>query len=79
MIDKFVKVKFEKDGDLYLTKYTNNSTLKVAEFYKDKPFPDYKNGETKQSLLEIAEIDASIKGLSSKNPWQAIRDLAITF
>ncbi len=32
-----------------------------------------------QSLLEIAEIDASIKGLSSKNPWQAIRDLAITF
>jgi len=33
----------------------------------------------KQSLLEIAEIDASIKGLSSKNPWQAIRDLAITF
>ncbi len=35
--------------------------------------------EIKQSLLEIAEIDASIKGLSSKNPWQAIRDLAITF
>lgn len=33
----------------------------------------------KQSLVEIAEIDASIKGLSSKNPWQAIRDLAITF
>lgn len=55
VIDKFVKVKFEKDGDLYLTKYTNNSTLKVAEFYKDKPFPDYKNGETKQSLLEIGD------------------------
>ena len=33
----------------------------------------------KQSLLEVAEIDASIKGLSSKNPWQAIRDLAINF
>jgi len=33
----------------------------------------------KHSLLEIAEIDSSIKGLSSKNPWQAIRDLAITF
>ena len=36
-------------------------------------------GKIKQSLKEISEIDASIKGLSSKNPWQAIRDLAITF
>ena len=33
----------------------------------------------KRSLREVAEIDASIKGLSSKNPWQAIRDLAINF
>ena len=33
----------------------------------------------KRSLREVAEIDASIKGLKKKNPWQAIRDLAINF
>ena len=31
------------------------------------------------SLKDIAEIDAAIKGLSDKNPWQSIRDLALNF
>jgi len=50
--------------------YLESLTKRVNQLTKRK---------LKQSLLEIAEIDASIKGLSSKNPWQAIRDLAITF
>ena len=50
--------------------YLESLTKRVNQLTKRK---------IKQSLLEIAEIDASIKGLSSKNPWQAIRDLAITF
>tara|TARA_B100001175_G_scaffold99144_1_gene83970 strand:- start:1380 stop:2351 length:972 start_codon:yes stop_codon:yes gene_type:complete len=50
--------------------YLEALNLRVNQLTKSK---------IKQSLLEIAEIDASIKGLSSKNPWQAIRDLAITF
>jgi DNA polymerase III, delta subunit len=50
--------------------YLETLTKRVNQLNKKK---------LKQSLLEIAEIDASIKGLSSKNPWQAIRDLAITF
>tara|TARA_B100000886_G_scaffold9552_1_gene6142 strand:+ start:102 stop:1073 length:972 start_codon:yes stop_codon:yes gene_type:complete len=33
----------------------------------------------KNSLKDIAEIDAAIKGLSDKNPWQSIRDLALDF
>ena len=33
----------------------------------------------KDSLKDIAEIDAAIKGLSDKNPWQSIRDLALDF
>ena len=33
----------------------------------------------KKSLKEIAEIDAAIKGLSDKSPWQSIRDLALDF
>ena len=33
----------------------------------------------KNLLKDIAEIDAAIKGLSDKNPWQSIRDLALDF
>ena len=50
--------------------YLETLTNRVNQLSKSK---------LKLYLLEIAEIDASIKGLSSKNPWQAIRDLAITF
>ena len=50
--------------------YLETLTKRVNQLSKSK---------IKQSMLEIAQIDASIKGLSSKNPWQAIRDLAITF
>ena len=50
--------------------YLDTLTKRVNQLSKSK---------IKQSMLEIAQIDASIKGLSSKNPWQAIRDLAITF
>ena len=50
--------------------YLETLTRRVNKLSKSK---------IKQSMLEIAQIDASIKGLSSKNPWQAIRDLAITF
>jgi head-tail adaptor len=32
-----------------------------------------------KSLKDIAEIDAAIKGLSDKSPWQSIRDLALHF
>jgi len=31
----------------------------------------------KKALKEIAEIDSSIKGLSTKSPWQSIRDLVL--
>jgi len=33
----------------------------------------------KNSLKDIAEIDTAIKGLSGKNPWQSIRELALNF
>ena len=35
--------------------------------------------QIKKLLKEIAEIDAAIKGLSDKSPWQSIRDLALNF
>ena len=35
--------------------------------------------QVKNSLKEIAEIDAAIKGLSDKSPWQSIRELALNF
>ena len=33
----------------------------------------------KKSLKDIAEIDTAIKGLSKKNAWQSIRELALNF
>ena len=33
----------------------------------------------KSALIDIAEIDSAIKGLSKKNPWQSIRELALNF
>ena len=33
----------------------------------------------KKSLKDIAEIDTAIKGLSEKNPWHSIRELALNF
>ena len=33
----------------------------------------------KSALKDIAEIDSAIKGLSKKNPWQSIRELALNF
>ena len=35
--------------------------------------------KVKESLVDIAEIDSAIKGLSDKSPWQCIRELAIKF
>ena len=37
------------------------------------------SSKIKNSLKDIAEIDAAIKGLSGKRPWQSIRDLALNF
>tara|TARA_B100000401_G_C52417416_1_gene536484 strand:- start:66 stop:602 length:537 start_codon:yes stop_codon:yes gene_type:complete len=37
------------------------------------------SSKIKNSLKDIAEIDAAIKGLSDKSPWQSIRDLALNF
>lgn len=62
MIQKFIKKNVELNDEIYVSKFSKNSTLKVVEFYKDKPFPDYKNGETKLSLLEIGD-----NNLISKN------------
>lgn len=35
--------------------------------------------KVKKSLQDVAEIDAAIKGLSDKSPWQSIRELALDF
>ena len=37
------------------------------------------NSKIKNTFKDIAEIDASIKGLSDKSPWQSIRKLALDF
>ncbi|HJL95824.1 MAG: DNA polymerase III subunit delta [Gammaproteobacteria bacterium] len=69
--------------NLYKVK-EENSTKNIwgPKFYLDALSSRVKQtskAKIKFSIQEIAEIDSSIKGLSSKNPWQSIRDLAINF
>ena len=45
-----------------------------VDWVEEKPM-----SSTKKSLKDIAEIDTAIKGLSEKNPWHSIRELALNF
>ncbi len=79
--------------DLDIVFYDEISELKVVEegntkniwgprYYLEllsKRANDLPRVKIKTGLKDIAEIDASIKGLSDKSPWQSIRDLAMKF
>ena len=65
MIEKFVKSKGEYVDGIYLTQFSKSSTKKVVDFYKDKPFPDYKNNETKLSLLANGDGNTIVKNFKN--------------
>ena len=51
-MENFLKKEYvEKDGILSFD-IKDEKTKKVAEFYKEKPFPNYKDNDTKQTILE---------------------------
>lgn len=49
---EFLKKKFENKNDIISFKISDSKTKKVAEFYKITPFPNYKENDDKQSMLE---------------------------
>ena len=48
----FIKKKFEKKNGIISFSITDTETKKVTEFYKSTPFPNYKNDENKQTILD---------------------------
>ena len=51
-MENFLKKEYvEKDGILSFD-IKDEKTKKVAEFYKEKPYPNYKDNDTKQTILE---------------------------
>ena len=48
----FLKKKFNEDDGLFSFPINDNKTKKVTDFYKETPFPNYKDDETKQSIVD---------------------------
>ena len=47
-----LKKKFSSEGDIISFYIKDESTIKVTEFYKESPFPNYKSNDNKYSILE---------------------------
>ncbi len=48
----FLKKKLENKNDIFYFPVTNSDTQKVTNFYKETPFPNYKENDDKRSILE---------------------------
>ena len=48
----YLKKKFEKKSDIYSFDISDFNTQKVTEFYKKTPFPNYRDDDNKQTILE---------------------------
>ena len=51
-MSKYLKKPFEKKNGIYSFSINDTETKKVTEFYKITPFPNYKDDDNKQSILE---------------------------
>ena len=48
----YLKKKFEKKSGIYSFDISDLKTQKVTEFYKKTPFPNYREDDNKQTILE---------------------------
>ncbi len=48
----FLKKKFTENNGLFSFPINDSKTKKVTDFYKETPFPNYKDDDTKQSIIE---------------------------
>ena len=49
---RFLKKKFNENNGLFSFPIKDSKTKKVTDFYKVTPFPNYKDDETKQSIID---------------------------
>ena len=52
MMANFLKKNFNENDGLFSFPIIDSKTKKVTDFYKDTPFPDYKDDEDKQSIID---------------------------
>ncbi len=48
---EFLKKEFDKKGSIFRFSITDQTTKKVTDFYKNKPFPNYKSDDNKATIL----------------------------
>ena len=48
---EFLKKEFDKKGNIYRFSIEDQTTKKVTDFYKNKPFPNYKTDDNKPTIL----------------------------
>ncbi len=48
---EFLKKEFDKKGSIYRFSIEDQTTKKVTDFYKNKPFPNYKTEDNKATIL----------------------------
>ena len=49
---KYIKKPFEEKNGIFSFSINDSETKKVTEFYKVTPFPNYKDDDNKQTILE---------------------------
>ena len=52
LMSEYIKRSFEKKNGIFSFPIKDIETKKVTEFYKVTPFPNYKDDDNKQSILE---------------------------
>ena len=57
------KKKLTKLENLYFSKIENSTSIKISNFYNDKPFPNYKENENLVSFLNRGNNNLFIKYL----------------
>ena len=51
-MSEYIKKPFKKNDGIYTFPINDIETKKVTEFYKVTPFPNYKNDDNKQTILD---------------------------
>ena len=51
-MDDFLKKEYKLNNDIFTFKIEDSSTNKVTNFYKESPFPNYKDTDNKSTILE---------------------------
>ncbi len=51
-MDDFLKKEYKLNNDIFTFKIEDTSTNKVTNFYKESPFPNYKDTDNKSTILE---------------------------